>query len=122
MKTKKVDINDFTALIIKPENTQKSKNLAFIESFIASGEPVAEVIDNEKRYKNPNTLCTSMREALIRGGYKNKIGAITRKDRVYLLNRELLPEELKHLVNIEKRKKTEWVKAVVDDGESETEN
>lgn len=74
-----------------------TKNLSLIEEFLFMDIPAAEIDVSE--YKNATIAANSIKKSADRFGYK-AVKIVTRKDKVYMINKNLVPEELKQYFKV----------------------
>ena len=97
MELKRVEIDDFKEVLMAKAK-HASKNVMLIEEFIASKEVIAEFVDTEKRYSTPSSALASLKDALKKTSYADIVGIMIRQGKLYFVNKELLPNELKALL------------------------
>ena len=97
MELKAINTSEFKSVLMsKAKHT--SKNVLLIEEFIASGAPVSEFVDTDGRFSNPSSALASLKDALKKTSYTDIVGILMRQGKLYFVNKELLPEDVKVLL------------------------
>ena len=97
MELKAINASDFKSVLMAKAK-HVSRNVSLIENFIASGEAVSEFVDTDGRFSTTSSALASLKDALKKTSYTDIVGIVMRQGKLYFVNKDLLPEDVKVLL------------------------